>query len=266
MGVIKLIVFDLDNTTLDDNKNLDSNLKETLFKLKNEKGIEYTIASGRNEEVLEKYVSELNITIPYITNNGGNIYQNHKCLFYNCFNQKYNNYILKLLYDNNFTFRAFCIEGIYGNKTSTFFESRTAVFEKQVIEYNPEKDYGNYHFYKITLDANNNIELIDNVIKQIDKFKDIIMLKADRNIYCINNHTANKGNAVKKVCELLKINIDEVMTFGDDYNDLTMLLSARIGVVPNNASEEIKTKVKYICKNDNNHNAVSNFLKEYFKL
>ncbi len=62
---IKLIVADLDGTLLHYDKSLDRNIKSVLI----EKNVPLTFVSGRNVHIIQDYIKELNITLPYITNN-----------------------------------------------------------------------------------------------------------------------------------------------------------------------------------------------------
>ena len=55
------------------------------------------------------------------------------------------------------------------------------------------------------------------------------------------------------------------MAFGDNGNDLSMLEMAGISVAMDNSLDDIKEKCDFVCK-DNNHNGVSSFLIDYFKL
>ena len=56
----------------------------------------------------------------------------------------------------------------------------------------------------------------------------------------------NKGEALKALINYLGIDKDEVIAFGDNYNDLPMLELAGIGVVMGNANDEVKEKGDYI--------------------
>ena len=263
--MIKLIVCDLDGTLLDDNKKLDSDIFEVIPKLK-EKGITFTLASGRNEELLNNYVDELNIDVPYIANNGANIYKNHICIENNLIDSKYNNLITRILYENNIAFRAFSLEGIYAYSSTSFFEDRMSYFNDEIINYHPDIDLSDKHIYKITSDYHLNIDKLDYISKMIkDNCDSISYLQAENNVYCVNSISANKGQCLKRLCELLNIDISETMAFGDSGTDLAMIKMASIGVVTKNGNETLKKEANYICE-DNNHNGVSKFIKEYFDL
>ena len=55
----------------------------------------------------------------------------------------------------------------------------------------------------------------------------------------------NKGNALLSLCKHLQIVPDQVMAFGDNYNDIEMLITARYGYVMDGANEDIKNLSPY---------------------
>ena len=56
----------------------------------------------------------------------------------------------------------------------------------------------------------------------------------------------NKGTGIKKVCELMDIDIADTIAFGDSANDLDMLDVAGLGVVMGSGSDEAKEHADHI--------------------
>ena len=52
----------------------------------------------------------------------------------------------------------------------------------------------------------------------------------------LNSLEANKGAALKQLCGLLGVGLEETLAFGDGSNDLTMLSAAGTGAAMLNAS------------------------------
>ena len=73
-----------------------------------------------------------------------------------------------------------------------------------------------------------------------DEFPDLVVTTSIVNNIEINSKDATKGNALKKLAEYLDIPISQTMAFGDDFNDITMLKTAGIGVAMGNADEKVK--------------------------
>ncbi len=264
--MIKLIACDLDGTVLDDRKRPDTKLLETIRKLR-EKGIKFTFVSGRNEELLSQLIDEFEVSEPYVTNNGGNIYQNHQLIESDYLPGEYNNVIVKMLTDYDIAFRFFADEVYYGFKDTDFFRSRMPLLKNFGLkDYDPSIDLSQMRVYKITCDFADHSDRIESFIAELkQKCPKMTFVKAETNVYCANSMSATKGNALRKICDLLKMDPSKLMAFGDNGNDLSMLEMAGISVAMDNSSDDIKEKCDFVCK-DNNHNGVSSFLIDYFKL
>lgn len=72
----------------------------------------------------------------------------------------------------------------------------------------------------------------------------------------------NKGNAIKAIQKSLNIRPSETMAFGDELNDIEMLLQAEFSYAVGNAREEVKQAAKFVA--DTNIN--DGVLKEMIKL
>ena len=74
----------------------------------------------------------------------------------------------------------------------------------------------------------------------------------------------NKGEAVKMLCGLLNVAIEDAVACGDAANDLAMLKTAGIGVAMCNGSDEVKAAADYITTRDNNHDGVAEAADKFF--
>ena len=74
----------------------------------------------------------------------------------------------------------------------------------------------------------------------------------------------NKGEAVKMLCALLNVEIENAVACGDAANDLAMLKAAGIGVAMINGSDEVKAVADYITTRDNNHDGVAEAADKFF--
>lgn len=72
-----------------------------------------------------------------------------------------------------------------------------------------------------------------------------------------NPKGVNKGHAVKLVAEKMGIEVTEILTIGDNINDLSMVAYAGTGVSVANGVPELKEIANHICENDHNHSAVA---------
>ncbi len=63
----------------------------------------------------------------------------------------------------------------------------------------------------------------------------------------IMSEKASKGNAVKAICDIIGCTADNVMTFGDAWNDCSMLEFAAHSFAMANGDEKCKQSAKSIC-------------------
>lgn len=73
----------------------------------------------------------------------------------------------------------------------------------------------------------------------------------------------NKGEAVKMLCDVLGVEIENAVAVGDAANDLAMLKAAGVGVAMANGTEEVKAAADYITTRDNNHDGVAEVVERF---
>ena len=74
----------------------------------------------------------------------------------------------------------------------------------------------------------------------------------------------NKANAVRFLCDYWGVPLREAVAFGDNYNDLEMLMTVGNGVVMGNAPEEMKQSGLYVTSG-NDDDGIEVFLKKYIE-
>ncbi|MCF0146022.1 MAG: HAD family phosphatase [Eubacterium sp.] len=73
--------------------------------------------------------------------------------------------------------------------------------------------------------------------------------------------TAGKGNAVRHLCRMLDVPIENTLAAGDEENDITMLQAAGLGIAMKNAVDNVKAVADVIADDDNDHDGLVPFLK-----
>lgn len=72
-----------------------------------------------------------------------------------------------------------------------------------------------------------------------------------------------KGNAVKRLAEILDIPMEDTIAAGDEENDLSMIRDAGIGCAMANAVPAVKAAADYITVCDNNHDGIKEIIEKY---
>lgn len=73
----------------------------------------------------------------------------------------------------------------------------------------------------------------------------------------------NKGSAVKDLCRLLEVPIQNAVAAGDEANDIAMIQAAGTGVAMRNAVPEAKAAADYITERDNNHDGIAEVIERF---
>ncbi|AUF83817.1 Cof-type HAD-IIB family hydrolase [Mesoplasma syrphidae] len=81
-------------------------------------------------------------------------------------------------------------------------------------------------------------------------------------IYEFININASKGNAIKKLAKMININLNEIIIFGDNMNDISMFTEIPNSVAMGNAVEPIKEIAKYIT-DTNKNGGVGKFITQH---
>lgn len=67
----------------------------------------------------------------------------------------------------------------------------------------------------------------------------------------IMNEGVTKADAITHLCDFYHINKEEIVAFGDNYNDLEMLKSVGMGIAMGNAPEDVKQMANYVTDTNN---------------
>ena len=89
-------------------------------------------------------------------------------------------------------------------------------------------------------------EMKQRIWARFSKFQDITVTSSMKhNIELIGKNT-DKSTAIEKLMKLHEVTRDELMTFGDNHNDVGMIRLAKIGVAMGNAENALKKEADYI--------------------
>ncbi|NTW73014.1 MAG: HAD-IIB family hydrolase, partial [Eubacteriaceae bacterium] len=167
----------------------------------------------------------------------------------------------------------------------TYYSNNLLPFETDYIEaYKSEYPDENFNM-KVIESVEDNLHMIHNediyqiftysmekdmrayqdIIEKLSKFRDIHYVDFKEHYTDITHIDVNKGAAIKKVAGLNKIKSEQIIAFGDNHNDRTMLEYAGISVAMKNANEEIRSISKHMALT-NNEEGVEKFLREYFSI
>ena len=252
----KLIFFDLDGTLLNDKKEiLEENIDE--FKRLKNLGIYTVLCSGRQINSLKHYQILANSSQFIIATNGAEIYdtESNKNLFL-CSIFKDDIIILdKLAQKLNLVFKIDTPNARYVSNAKYASSIEEIEFKDNISKFSKREE-----ILQISLGHQNKL-LLNTAISEVAKNSNLKVAnifqfnkeKNENKIWFINivNSSVSKGNSIKELCKILKIDKEKTMAFGDDLNDISMLNSVGYGIAMENSITSLKKIAKEVISNNN---------------
>lgn len=257
MEEIKIIALDLDGTLLDSEKRLSEENRLALEQAA-AKGIEIVPTTGRVCAIVPEAVRQLPFVHYAITVNGAEVYdvKNDRVIAKNELSWQKAVEIMAYLDGFDVVYDCYQNGGGYMTKahldkvgnylTSAYFEAIYAKSRTPVPELKAhlrELGQGVQKLQFCTRDQALRGFLLEDLKTRFDGIAVSTALPYNGEI---NAETGHKGAALAKLCAHLGCTMENVMTFGDGLNDITMLQMAGISVAMGNAAPEVKAAAKYV--------------------
>ncbi|SHH28656.1 Cof-type HAD-IIB family hydrolase [Tepidibacter thalassicus] len=266
----RLIVTDMDGTLLSDHKEISEENKKALKKAQ-DMGINVAIATGRIYTSAKYYANLLGLNTPIIACNGAIIREEKtgKTIYENIITREDSLKIFDVCsrYDIYYHFYNdsgfYCKELNYSSlEYSKWNESQPKEdrLNIQVMD-NPLETIKNTDDILKFVIIDDDLEKLDEVMEELKKIDTVEVSKSWYNNIEIMNKGVNKGLAVKRLAEYFGIKKEEIITFGDNFNDLSMIEYAGMGVAMGNAEDIVKEKANFITSS-NKESGVAKALKE----
>lgn len=269
------VCFDLDGTILTDDKII-TDETATILKELNSYGVEIIIATGRSIKKSEEFLKKFQFPYTIIGNNGAIAIESEhkKAKFTVPLDIKYFYKIREIssrmgiypylhIYDEENKYGLIIEDGL--NKKD-FLGSVTN--ESEILYINEaDKKHFNSILSVVFVDK---IESINEICRQVNNQS---LKLTNHTIYAsskINvmteflNENATKAKGIEKILNLKNKSWNNVIAFGDDNNDLSMITSSKLGISMINGSTFLKYNANKITEYDNNSNGVIKELKKIY--
>ena len=249
----KLILSDIDGTLLHGKETeIDPAYFDEIRRL-HDKGIVFAPATGRQDfgvRILFRPVSDLVYSVP---ENGACVFSpenNGTLIFSNLLKREDAFAICKDVFEDSRCQLMLC------SPTICYLVAKNERFEEHVVNYDCKNytmldDYRNVpeEICKISVYCEDGLPATHAVEDKIapkyrDRFE--IAIAGDR---WLDFTVDNKGSGAKVLCEHLGITRDEVIAFGDNYNDISMLEFAGTSYIMENAEQPLKDMFPNHCRN-----------------
>lgn len=269
---IKLIVSDLDGTLLNHSAVIGDETKKLIRELQ-QRGVQFSFASGRLHSALINFAEELDIKIPLISLDGCMI-KNHpegKIIFESFVKEKYINKALGLA-DKFLLNIALChADAIYYTDNNSIIPR---IMDKFGAKYEEVPSYDK--FTKETLEVVFASDYKDNLKHVKDKMSfphslglsvSYFKSQSHEGIYYLElrRQGASKGKALQKLLRNLKIKPEESAVIGDWYNDVSLFETESVKIGLANSIPEINKLADLVTQRTNDQDGVAEFLELVLK-
>lgn len=267
--MIKLIASDMDGTLLDSKMAISADNASAIREAARQ-GVEFMVATGRAYSEAKPPLDDAGIECAMITLNGAQVFDKHGTSIFTAGIEKDTvDQVLDLLDANDIYYEISTNEGIFSERQ----EKRIENFAAHIAETMPHLTYkvaiamaaAHLSLLEITyiedmreLVKRKDIEVLKiigfsiegpkvlgPVGLKIEELPDVVITSSAQNNIEVNHKNAQKGIAVASMAKKKGISPDQVMTIGDNFNDVSMLQWAGVSFAMGNAEVEVKDYAKY---------------------
>ncbi|MDR1606611.1 MAG: Cof-type HAD-IIB family hydrolase [Streptococcaceae bacterium] len=278
--MIQMIVSDMDGTLLNDE--MEMSLENiSAIKKAQAAGLTVVVATGRSIEEAAPILHGADIHCWFVTSNGAQI-----------FDQKGNNLltvgieadklaaVMAILRDHRIYFELFTDQGGFTENIETRLASVAQWLKSTAPNLSEAEAFeiAESHMATLPINAIDNFDrVLENpnltVIKifamsQIDdpalllaktelaQLSGLFVTSSGANNIEVNHLAAQKGQSLQKVAEMHGIALENVAALGDNFNDMSMIKAAGLGIAMENAEAEVKEIAQHVTRT-NTENGVA---------
>ena len=285
----KLVAIDLDGTMLNQYGIITEKTKKAISKAQ-EKGVEVMIASGRAITSVKRFSKEINSNKYFISGNGAITYdiKNNKILYENILSKTKALQIIKICEENSIYYNVYTENGIIAKNLSynTLYyykdnltkpdENRTHInIVENVYDYFEQREE---KILKIMI-CDEHKTVFNSIVRKLKELSVLEVSHMSRKIIKqgtdeialeyfyteVSAKDVDKWNALEEIIGLMNISKEEVVTIGDNANDLKMITNAGLGVAMGESAPYVKQSADIIAPT-NDEDGVAIILNKIFDL
>ena len=271
-----MIASDMDGTLLTSHLSISELNKDAVLKAQ-EQGIEFMVATGRAYTEAKPPLEDAGIRCGMITGNGAQAFDaDGNEIFTISIDKRIAKKVMAILRENGLYFELMTSKGVYSDSQPQRLENFATLLAENIphitfkmaiamasthlnmLHINYTKSYDeliesdDIEVLKVITFSDGGQEVLQPIAREIEKLDDVHVTSSFPNNIEINHVEAQKGVAVKRLAESKGIELKEVMTIGDNFNDVSMLEVAGVSFAMGNAEAGVKKVAKYEAESNVN--------------
>lgn len=253
--MIKLIATDIDGTILKYDYEFNVEVKNCIRNL-TKHGVKVVLVTGRMHSATTHIAEELGLDTPVVSYHGGLIKHNGETLYERNLNSNSAKNIINWARKNNIHVNLYLNDKLFVEKDSPTIQRyiKQGVPDFQIKSFDEVKLERINKMLLINYEDENKVTMWKEYLEI--KHKDVYFIKS-MPFYCEICHIeATKACAVNFLKDYWNLKKEEIMTIGDQNNDIDLLSAGGIKVAMGNATEELKSVANYVTDTVNNNGFV----------
>jgi len=242
----KIVFCDIDGTLIDSKHRVSAGTKQKIQQL-HRIGIPFVLVSARMPSGIFPIRRELALQSPIICYSGALILdKSGDCVMSACISSELASAVDSFISKE---FKNVCSSAFFHNKWMVSDASNAWVVQEQRITSSVPSEgklsclaapEGHVHKFLCMGEAG---QIADLTLAVSEKYPELSVYRSKDTYLEIMDGAVSKSNAVRFLCSDYAISIDAAVSFGDNYNDVDMLLATGVGFAMGNAPEEVKRQV-----------------------
>lgn len=243
--MIKLVATDIDGTIFIPEKEFTPAVKKCIKNLSSQ-GVKVVLVTGRMNAAASKIAKDLGLNTPVVSYQGGLVVENDKTLYERYLTEDQTERILEWAKKENIHINLYNDDILY---------SETDCYEVQRYCNNLHTEHTVKKFDEIKKDKINkllaidysNPERISRYEKELQEiFPDLYIVKSTPYFLEFSNPEASKKCAVEFLQNYWGLKKEEILTIGDQNNDIALLQAGGLKIAMGNATDELKAIADYV--------------------
>lgn len=288
----KMVAIDLDGTMLNQYGIITEKTKDVIKKVQ-EKGVEVIIASGRAITSVKRFSKEINSEKYFISGNGAITYdiKNNRILYENVLKKQKALKIIKICEENSIYYNVYTENGIIAkslNYNTLYYykdnltkpdENRTHInIVENVYDYIESK---NEKILKIMI-CDEHKSVFNSIVRRLKDVDEVEVLEVShmsRKIIKqgteeialeyfyteVSAKDVDKWSALEELMKIVNISKEELVTIGDNANDVKMIKNAGLGIAMGESAPYVKSVADEITFS-NDEDGVAIILRKIFEI
>ena len=267
----KLIACDLDETLLNDKKEICERNLMAIEKARKEYGVRFVPATGRGYTCIDNVLRDLDVYDKenefIISNNGGIVCENRnfKQLTFHELPYEKAKELFTFGIEKGLCVQIFTAKDVYAYQLNDDEKEWLFMFKPDAIEMEENTmDFLKGEAIAKILFQRQDMDFLKQLANEMKPICKGVNVSFSSNRYLeLNSEGVDKGLGLKELANHLGIDIKETIAIGDNYNDIAMLEEAGLSIAMENAPQEIKDICDYVTTSNHNEGGVAEAIEKY---